>query len=102
MELIGETYHSAQYKTDNDKGICKNMDKSSVRYINVARNQAFKMKSGKFMRALILETEIGKLLSPGVLNWIPEMSSHNNGIHTSMDIPPMARNFTWMTSLKNI
>lgn len=70
VELIGETYHSAQYKTDNDKGICKNMDKSSVRYINVARNQAFKMKSGKFMRALILETEIGKLLSPGVLNWI--------------------------------
>lgn len=40
------------------------MDKSSVRYINVARNQAFKMKSGKFMRALILETEI-ETVSPG-------------------------------------
>lgn len=99
VELIGETYHSAQYKTDNDKGICKNMDKSSVRYINVARNQAFKMKSGKFMRALILETEIGKLLSPGVLNWISG-DVFTQQWHTSMDIPPMARNFTWMTSLK--
>lgn len=70
VELIGEIYHSAQYKTDADKGICKDMDKSSVRYINVARNRAFKMKSGKFMRALILETEIGKVLSQGVLNWL--------------------------------
>lgn len=28
------------------------------------------MRSGKFMRELILETEIGKLLSPSVINWI--------------------------------
>lgn len=28
------------------------------------------MRAGKFMRELILETEIGKLLSPSVVNWI--------------------------------
>lgn len=28
------------------------------------------MKSGKFMRELILETRIGKLFSPSVLNWL--------------------------------
>lgn len=70
VELMGDTYHSALYKTDEAKGICEDMDKSSVRYINVERNQIFKMKSGKFMRTLILETDIGRLLSPGVLNWL--------------------------------
>lgn len=70
VELIGETYHSALYRTDGSKGVCEDMDKSSVRYVNVERNRTFKMKSGKFMRALILETEIGKLLSPGILNWL--------------------------------
>lgn len=65
VELIGETYHSGLYRTNESKGICEDMDKSSVCYINVERNRTFKMKSGKFMRTLILETEIGKLLSPG-------------------------------------
>ena len=32
--------------------------------------RVFKMRAGKFMRELILETEIGKLLSPSVVNWI--------------------------------
>lgn len=70
VELIGETYHSGLYRTNESKGICEDMDKSSVCYINVERNRTFKMKSGKFMRTLILETEIGKLLSPGILNWL--------------------------------
>lgn len=70
VELIGETYHSGLYRTNESKGICEDMDRSSVCYINVERNRTFKMKSGKFMRTLILETEIGKLLSPGILNWL--------------------------------
>ena len=70
VELIGETYHSGLYRTNESKGICEDMDKSSVCYINVERNRTFKMKSGKFMRTLILETEIGKLLSSGILNWL--------------------------------
>lgn len=48
--------------------MCENLDKNSIRYINVERNRAFKMKAGKFMRELILETRIGKLLFPSVLN----------------------------------
>ena len=70
VELIGENYHSGLYRTNESKGICEDMDKSSVCYINVERNRTFKMKSGKFMRTLILETEIGKLLSSGILNWL--------------------------------
>ena len=70
VELIGRTYYSSKYQTDEAKGLCEDLDKSSVRYINVERNRIFKMRSGKFMRELILETEIGKLLSPSVVNWI--------------------------------
>lgn len=70
VELIGRTYHSSKYQTDEAKGLCEDLDKSSIRYINVERNRVFKMRAGKFMRGLILETEIGKLLSPSVVNWI--------------------------------
>lgn len=70
VELIGRTYHSAKYQTDEAKGLCEDLDKSSVRYVNIERNRVFKMRAGKFMRELILETGIGKLLSPCVVNWI--------------------------------
>jgi hypothetical protein len=70
VELIGRTYYSSRYQTDESKGVCEDLDKSSVRYINVERNRVFKMRAGKFMRELILETGIGKLLSPCVVNWI--------------------------------
>ena len=70
VELIGKTYHSAKYRTDEAKGLCEDLDKSSVRYVNIERNRVFKMRAGKFMRELILETGIGKLLSPCVVNWI--------------------------------
>ncbi|WP_196212050.1 hypothetical protein [Bacteroides cellulosilyticus] len=70
VELIGKIYYSSKYQTDEAKGLCEDLDKSSVRYINVERNRIFKMRSGKFMREIILETKIGKLLSPSVINWI--------------------------------
>lgn len=70
IELIGEIYWSAQYRTDEHKGLCENLDKSSIRYVNIKRNRSFKMKSSKFMRAIMAETQIGQILSPIVLNWI--------------------------------
>ena len=70
VELIGRTYYSSRYQTDESKGVCEDLDQGSVRYINVERNRVFKMRAGKFMRGLILETEIGKLLSPSVVNWL--------------------------------
>lgn len=70
VELIGETYWSSKYRTDEAQGVCEDLDKCSVRYINIERDRIFKMRAGKFMRELILETAIGKLLSPSVVNWI--------------------------------
>ena len=35
VELIGKIYHSAKYRTDEAKGLCEDLDKSSVRYVNI-------------------------------------------------------------------
>lgn len=72
VNLIGKTYYSAQYKTDEAAGLCEDFDKKAVRYINVERDRAFKMKAGKFFTAIIRETELGKVLSDTVINWLSE------------------------------
>lgn len=70
--LIGNTYWSAQYKTDHMEGLCEDFDKNSCRYINVKTDHPYKMKAGKFFTAIIKETEIGKILSKQVVNWLSE------------------------------
>lgn len=70
IELIDREYRSARYKTDGMHGVCEDGDKCSIRYVNTERGKVFKMKSSKFMRAVMLETRIGKILSPSVINWI--------------------------------
>lgn len=70
IELMGKEYWSARYKTDEMQGICGDGDKCSIRYVNTERGKTFKMKSSKFMRAVVLETQAGKALSPSVVNWI--------------------------------
>ena len=70
IELIDNEYWSARYKTDEMQGICEDDDKCSIRYVNTEQGKTFKMKSSKFMRLVMLETRIGKLLSPSVVNWI--------------------------------
>ena len=70
MELIGETYHPDCTGQMNPKGFAK-IWTSLQSVISMSNGTGpSKMKSGKFMRTLILETEIGKLLSSGILNWL--------------------------------
>ena len=70
--LIGKTYWSAAYRTDEKEGLCEDFDKKAVRYINVKTEHPYKMKAGKFITALIKETELGKILSDSVINWLSE------------------------------
>lgn len=72
VTLIGNTYRSAQYKTDYMEGLCEDLDKKAVRYINTKTERVYKMKAGKFFTAIIKETEIGKILSEQVVNWLSE------------------------------
>lgn len=70
--LIGNTYWSAQYKTDHMEGLCEDFDKKAVRYVNTKTNRVYKMKAGKFFTSIIKETEIGQILSEQVINWLSE------------------------------
>ena len=70
--LIGSTYYSSQYRTDHTEGLCEDFDKKSVRYVNTKAEHIYKMKAGKFFTAIIKETELGRILSPQVVNWLSE------------------------------
>ncbi len=70
--LIGQTYWSAQYRTDHLNGLCEDFDKKAVRYVNTKSERVYKMKAGKFFTAIIKETEIGQILSEQVVNWLSE------------------------------
>lgn len=72
VELIGKIYWSALYRTDEKKGLCDDFDKKAVRYINVKTEHPYKMKAGKFITAIIKETELGQILSFQVVNWLAE------------------------------
>lgn len=72
VELIGKTYWSNQYRTDEHQGLCEDFDKKSVRYVNVKTGRIYKMKAGKFFTAVIQESELGQILSPAVVNWLSE------------------------------
>ena len=70
--LIGNTYWSAQYRTDHMEGLCEDFDKKAVRYVNTKTEHVYKMKAGKFFTSIIKETEIGGVLSEQVINWLSE------------------------------
>lgn len=72
VNLIGMTFYSSQYKTDDKNGLCEDLDGSSIRYINIERGTSFKMKSGKFISRIMRETELGKILKEQVINWLSE------------------------------
>lgn len=72
VTLIGRTYWSAKYRTDEYQGLCLDFDKKSVRYVNVERNRDYKMRAGKFITALIMETKLGQILSEQVIVWLAE------------------------------
>lgn len=72
VQLINTSLKSDQYQTDENKGLCEDGDFKAVRYINMTNNKVYKMKAGKFLRALILETEFGQTLPEQVLGYLCE------------------------------
>ncbi len=72
VTLIGKTFFSSKYRTDHLLGVCEDFDKKAIRYINVERERAFKMKAGKFYSSIIKECELGKTLNPSVVTWLAE------------------------------
>lgn len=66
---------SDKYATDEYNGIPVDDTASSgdfIRYINKETDKVYKMRSGKFLRRVILENEFGKALPEQVLTWMLE------------------------------
>ena len=73
VNLINDTFYSAIYSTDASNGLCEDGDCKSIRYVNHENEgRVFKMKAGKFLRALILETKFGQTLPEQVLIYLCE------------------------------
>ena len=73
VKLINYTFKSSKFETDEFNGLCEDGDPKSCRYINHSNEgRIFKMKAGKFIRSLVLETEFGQTLPEQVLNWLSE------------------------------
>ena len=73
VKLINYTFKSSKFETEEFNGLCEDGDPKSCRYINHSNEgRIFKMKAGKFIRSLILETEFGQTLPEQVLNWLSE------------------------------
>ena len=87
VELIGKIYWSGLYRTDEKKGLCDDLDKKAVRYINVKTGHPYKMKAGKFITAIIKETELGQILSPQAVNWLAEEFSADWKTYTCGQTP---------------
>ena len=83
VELNGYTFYSSQYSTDVFKGVCEDGSIDCIRYMNVSTAKVFKMKAGKLLRALIIETEIGKKLPDPVIIYLCEQFTNKWKAYTS-------------------
>ena len=72
VRLINTNFRSNIYQTDDCLGLGEDGDPKDVRYRNMNSNKVSKMKAGKFLRALILETEFGKTLPEQILGYLCE------------------------------
>lgn len=73
VHLMSYTFYSSRYESDGCRGICTDGDTRCVRYINHNNNDAVKkMKAGRFLQQLILETEFGQTLPQEVLIYLME------------------------------
>lgn len=72
VRLINTIFMSDLYQTDDKLGLCDDGDFKSVRYINMTSKKVYKMKAGKLLRSLILETEFGHTLPEQVLGYLCE------------------------------
>ena len=88
VDLMGKRYYSSTYSTDGNKGLCEDGDTRAVRYINMENGErVFKMKAGKFYRAIVLQTEFGKLLPEQVMNYLCEEFASEWQVYTMGQLP---------------
>ena len=110
VRLINYTFYSSKYETDEFNGVCQDGDVKCCRYKNSNNGRTYKMKAGKFLQALILETEFGKTLPEQVLVYLMEefatdfqsyssstLIEYKEDITISMKTPLMPQQPIWKT-----
>jgi hypothetical protein len=74
-ELNGFEFRSKKYKIDDRKGVCDDGDFTAVRHINLENDKVFKMKAGKFIRAILQENGMIELHGETLCNYFCEQFS---------------------------
>lgn len=88
VRLLGYLFFSSKYETDGNNGLCEDGDFKECRYVNHGNNSGiFKMKAGKFIRNLILETEFGQTLPEQVLVYLQECFTQDWQTYTMGTLP---------------
>lgn len=72
VNLLNWTFFSSKYKIDEQNGLCLDGDAKSVRYVNVVRDQVFKMKAGKFISSIIEEGTETRRFPEQLKRWLGE------------------------------
>lgn len=81
---------SDKYETDEYLGIPMDETASTgdfIRYINKETDKVYKMRSGKFLRKVILESEFGKALPEQVLTWMLEELVADWRVQSANEVP---------------
>lgn len=71
----GNRFQSSQMATDSAHGLCVDGDPTSIRYINLKDNRVYKMKGGKFLRRVAIDSKYGRTLPDSTLNHVVEIFS---------------------------
>ena len=81
---------SDKYATDEYNGIPLDETASTgdfIRYINKETDKVYKMRSGKFLRKVILESEFGRALPEQVLTWMLEELVSDWRVQCANEVP---------------
>lgn len=87
LQLLGKTYYSSIYETDEYRGLCEDGDPKCIRYYNHKTGKIFKMKAGKLYRHLISETEFGRTLPNQVITYLCEEFAAKWQAYTTNKLP---------------
>jgi len=79
LDLI---YRSYKFRLDNLNGLCEDMDPNSIRYVNVESGKVYKMRAGKFIRALFVEAGADLVVGEKLLNYYCEVFAQNWKAHS--------------------
>ena len=89
VKLMNYTFGSNTYETDGFNGITEDGDVKAIRYLkhDGERSLVYKMKAGKFFRAIITETSFGKMLPEQVIVWLTEEFVMDWEVYSSSFLP---------------